>query len=221
MITDHKKVSAMEHKKANRKWIAAIALGALMALGAGCGGSGGGGAAAGAATGKVAARITLTRPAGAARTAQQSTDPVTVVSVITGVYSGNGSEFSPVTGSTVLDENGSGVITAVDVPTGVNHLLTLTVDWGEIIETIKAIIPEVESGEITTVVGDHKSTAIADAAIFYAQQHDTQLYLVESGVISGITAAVDILSAAGFVYEDMTPEQVLEQYAIIAQAATF
>ena len=178
-----------------------------------CGGGGGSSTPAPAATaqhgnGKVAAAVTLTGRA-AGRTAAQLTGTLTVEITISGDYSEDGEPFEDIVEVVDIDlEQGYAQISILDVPTGYNHLLVAVADWGSTQETVMVIIPEVIAGETASVIADEKSTAVALAAIYYAEQQGVSLSELEAETIEMLDAAITALHEAGTPYSDITPAAV-------------
>ena len=183
---------------------------------AGCGGGGGGApapqtAASGHGSGKIAAAVSLTGRVAGRAVAQTGAGTVTVDLTVTGYYSEDGEEFPPVESTVEIDlAAGGGRASLLDVPTGVNHILTVEAYWGSATETVRAIVPEVVKDETTTVAANERSTIIADTALARAEDREITLDQLEPEEISAIESAVDVLSENGIAYSAMTAASVLE-----------
>lgn len=210
-------------KQKNRLGIVSIILaaGAIALAIQGCGGGGGGSAPAPAQAqatgkGKVGAVVKLTGRTAGREAAGVSTATVTVNLSVSGYYSVTGAAFAPVTTSTTFSlSQASAKISMLDVPIGVNHLLTAVADWGGATETVKVIIPEVIDSEVVQVTADQVSTVVADTAIYYTEQNKKTLPELDKDFLAQAEAAVASLASLGTSYAQMKPADVLAYMAIM------
>lgn len=189
-----------------------ITCAAAVALIQGCGGGGGSQSTspAGTGKGKVAASVKMTGRAAGKTVALSATQTVTVTITISGIYGVDGSEFTPVTNSATFElSQERATVSMMDVPVGVNHLMVAVADWGAATETVKAIIPDVKDGEVTTVSADAASTVVADTVVYYAEQNDKTLPDIPAEMIAAIQDAVDTLASNGTPFSQMQPAAVL------------
>lgn len=199
-------------KRICRCKIITVALAALILLpfAQGCGDNHRVQAAGGDPNGNISAVVKLQGRANGRMAAQSATSTVTVSLFVSGCYGPTGVPFATVT-TTVTFSLSQGSVTAsiLSVPVGVNHVLTAVADWGTASETVKAIIPKVESGVTTTVTADEESTVVADTAIYLAEEQNESLDDMDDTDIKNIEGAVASMAANGIPYSDMTPAQVL------------
>jgi len=196
---------------------------------AGCGGGGGGAPAPVAGPGKGLVRMTVSFQntpahksfmsilAGRARLAEAATSTITVEIAVSGFYSGDGSEFTPVTTTLEIDPvKGYGKATLAEVPIGLNHLLVASATWpsGKK-ETLKCIIEEVSEGTTTTATANQDTTVVAEAAIAYAASNNTTLDKVPAATIERFETAVAEQHSMGIGYSDMDASQI-SGYAEVA-----
>lgn len=202
--------------------ICVAVIAALTTLSGGCGGGGGGGASAPAPAaapvsktgfGKVSAVVKLTPPAG--REAGSTSATVTVSISISGVYKVTNEDFAPVESSSVIDYGaGAANISMLNVPVGVNHLITIVADWGGYSsETLKAVIPAVEDGESAPVTVDHVSTAVANAALYITGLEKTRLADFDPDDMAILQEGVAAMAKNNPSYYTMTGEQIVAYVA--------
>jgi hypothetical protein len=161
--------------------------------------------------GSVAAAVSFSGRINGRAVAQASTS-VTVTITISGYYKEDGSQFPPVSTTVTVDPAAGPVqVQVLQVPIGVNHLLTATADWGGgRVETIKVIIREVEEGRSVTATANALTTVVADTALYYAEQNGLTLDEVDYAEIEKISSAVQALYESGVPYHEMQPGSVLE-----------
>ena len=183
----------------------------------GCGG-GGGGSAAGPALnipsghGRVAADVRFEIPPGSARYAAASGDAIHITVTISGYYGEDPPlPFKPITEETDVDpDTGVAAMTLLDVPVGINHLLTAEAVFPEGPSlTVKGLIEELPEGERVTVTVNSRSTVVADAAIALAEQENTILPEITLTQLRTIEAAVDAIYSGGTPYESIDIDNVL------------
>jgi len=196
--------------------VLAIALGMSLSS---CGGGGGGASSTARVStapgsGKVAASVLLSGRASGRAVAQSQSTSVNVVITVEGVYIVDDTEFPTIaTTATISLDQGAAQISLLNVPIGVNHLLTAEANWGAAVETVMAIIPEVTEGAVVTVTVDQASTALANAAIHYVEENNTRLADLDADLLDQWAAAVTALHNANVPYSDMTPGMIIN-YAL-------
>ncbi|MFC1474695.1 hypothetical protein ACFLQK_01505 [bacterium] len=194
--------------------LAVVIVTILLPFASGCGG--GSGSAPGITTpgggesGRVAATFRLRRPSAGRAAAQSASGTVRVDITISGYYVTDGTEFEPITTSVDVDlAEGHSTARAVEVPTGVNHLITAVADWGDATETVKAVIPTVSKSVVTYVTVDMASTVAAETAIYYAERESLRLPDVSGDTVQSIGEAISGMAEDGTAYEVMEPAEVL------------
>ncbi len=189
---------------------------AVFAILCGCGGGGGGG---------VSPSISATPGHGNAafelhfnsRTADRddgtaATGTINIIVTVTGYYAEDDSVFPSVTATTQIDASGGhGKVSMLEVPIGVNHLMTAIATWPDgATDTIKCIIPEIREGELTRGTADYRTTVIADAAVALAAREGVILSRVSQDKIDNLTAAVDAFHNSGCDYRNINIQDVLD-----------
>jgi len=198
-----------------KKTLAMIMAIVALAVLAGCGGGGGGVSSTTPSVqsghGRAAFELHFSgRSAG--REAEAATGTVSITVTVTGDYSEDDSTFPPVTATTEIDASGGhGTVSMLEIPIGVNHLMTAVATWQDgYSDTIKYIIPEIKEGEITRGTADYRTTIIADAAIALADRDKIKLSKVTQSRIDTLAAAVDAFLAAGYAADDININDVLD-----------
>jgi hypothetical protein len=228
-IKNYEKEGVLMSAKRIRKTSLAVALiGAMMLVVSSCGGGGGGGESAPAVKtsaaggmGSVAAAVKFSGRINGRAVAVTGAQSVNVTITISGYYLADGSAFPPVSATVNVDPTAGPVdVQVLDVPIGNNHLLVATADWGDgLVETLKVIIPAVTEGETVSTTANQMTTAVANAAIYYAEQNGLTLDKVDYSEIEKIQAAVQALYASGVPYYEMQPGAVIAYAENMSQIA--
>ncbi|MEW6202571.1 MAG: SUMF1/EgtB/PvdO family nonheme iron enzyme [bacterium] len=190
---------------------------ATLAVLSGCGGGGGGSSVAPGApsvksgNGRAAFELHFSGRSAGRSAGATATGTVSITVTITGDYGVDGTSFPPVTASTQIDASGGkGTVSMLEIPIGVNHLMTAIATWQDgTTDTIKYIIPEIKEGELTKGVADYRTTVIADAAIALAERDKIKLSKVSKSQIDTIASAVDAFLAAGYTADEININDVL------------
>jgi len=200
-----------------RQLLAMIITVTTLAVLAGCGGGGGSSVSPGApaispGNGRAAVELRFERRSAGRETAATATGTVNISVTVTGDYSEDGSAFPPVTATTeIAASGGHGTVSMLEIPIGVNHLMTAVATWPDgATDTIKYIIPEIKEGEITRGTADYRTTVIADAAIALAARDKIKLSKVSQSQIDTLAAAVDAFLATGYDADDININDVLD-----------
>ncbi|MFC1474802.1 SUMF1/EgtB/PvdO family nonheme iron enzyme [bacterium] len=183
----------------------------------GCGGGGGSSApATGKEQGRLSAEVHFPRRTGTGRSAAAATGTISVDISVTGYYGNDGTAFTPVTAHVDVDASASqGSATILEVPVGVNHLMTAIAEYPDgAMDTIKCIVPEIARDTLTRETADQRSTVISDAAIVFASQRGVNISKLSQSDIEEIATIVDALYAAGYSYDQITAEMVMDYQTI-------
>lgn len=156
------------------------------------------------------AQITLDMNQGNPRTTM-STAPseVQTAIAISGYYGVDGTQFAPVTSSTTISPPQAS-FTVNNVPIGVNHLTTITINWSDGYNQIfKCLISEILAATVTNVTCDERSSVIADSSVQLAANTNTILPNISTSNIQSIGNSVDSLYFQGVPYNQMSAAMVL------------